>query len=79
LKLIAQKPLRYAGVSLNVGDEFEASAKDAKVLKLIRKATAAPVAPVEAAPVAEHAPDDKPKRGRPKKVAANEDEDPSED
>lgn len=42
MKLIATKPLLYAGQSLNVGDEFEASEKDAKLLKAIRKAEDAP-------------------------------------
>lgn len=44
LKLIAQKALRYAGRSLVAGDEFEASVKDARLLKAIRKAVDAPVA-----------------------------------
>lgn len=43
LKLVALKPLRYAGKSLLSGDEFEASAKDARLLKAIRKAADAPV------------------------------------
>ena len=47
MKLIASKPLLYAGQSLNVGDEFEASEKDAKILKAIRKAEDAPVAPAK--------------------------------
>ena len=42
--LVATKPLLYAGQSLNVGDEFEASEKDAKILKAIRKAEDAPEA-----------------------------------
>jgi len=45
LKLIALKPLRYAGKSLLSGDEFEASAKDAKLLKAIRKAEEAAFEP----------------------------------
>ncbi|MGY6251604.1 DUF7210 family protein [Bosea thiooxidans] len=72
MKLIATKPLLYAGQSLNVGDEFEASEKDAKLLKAIRKAEDAPEVAVEAAPAVVAVTDDKPKRGRPKKVA-NED------
>lgn len=72
--LVATKPLLYAGQSLNVGDEFEASEKDAKILKAIRRAEDAPEVAVEAALVVEPVPDDKPKRGRPKKVATNEDD-----
>lgn len=80
MKLIATKPLLYAGQSLNVGDEFEASEKDAKLLKAIRKAEDAPVVYELVAPERDSMDDThKPKRGRPKKVAANEDEDPSED
>lgn len=41
--LIAKKSLRYAGRSLVAGDKFEASAKDAKLLKAIGKAADAPV------------------------------------
>lgn len=41
-KLQATRELRYAGVTLKPGDIFEASDKDAKVLKLIKKATVAP-------------------------------------
>lgn len=54
LKLIAKKSLRYAGKSFVPGDEFEASAKDARILKAIRKAddavaadTVTPDEPVE--------------------------------
>lgn len=50
MKLIALKPLRYAGKSLLSGDEFEASAKDAKLLKAIRKAADAPVKEPEPEP-----------------------------
>lgn len=42
MKLIAKKPLRYAGRSLVSGDEFEALAKDARLLKAIGKAADAP-------------------------------------
>lgn len=42
LKLIAKKPLRYAGRSLVAGDEFEASRMDARLLKAIGKAVDAP-------------------------------------
>lgn len=48
MKLTATKALRYAGRSLVAGDDFEASAKDARLLKAIGKAKDAPV---EYAPV----------------------------
>lgn len=73
MKLIAQKPLRYAGVSLNVGDEFEASDKDAGLLKVIGKAKDAPAVydPVE--PRREIQDDThKPRRGRHRKADAVE-------
>lgn len=38
MKLVAAKELRYAGRSLKAGESFEASEKDAKVLKAIGKA-----------------------------------------
>lgn len=38
MDLIAKKSLRYAGRSLVPGDKFEASAKDARLLKAIGKA-----------------------------------------
>lgn len=38
LKITAIKDLRYAGVSLVTGDDFEASDKDARILKAIGKA-----------------------------------------
>lgn len=38
LKLKATKPFRYASRALAVGDEFEASSRDARVLHAIRKA-----------------------------------------
>lgn len=49
MKLIAIKPLRYAGRSLLPDEEFEASAKDARLLKAIGKAADAsmPLATVE--------------------------------
>lgn len=43
MELIAKKSLRYAGRSLVEGDKFEASAKDARLLKAIGKAADAPV------------------------------------
>lgn len=42
MELIAKKNLRYAGQSLIEGDKFEASAKDARLLKAIGKAVDAP-------------------------------------
>jgi hypothetical protein len=42
MKLIATKSMRFAGRSLNVGDEFEASEKNGKLLKAIKKADEAP-------------------------------------
>ncbi|WP_313666106.1 hypothetical protein [Shinella sp.] len=42
MELIAKKSLRYAGRSLVEGDKFEASAKDARLLKAIGKAVDAP-------------------------------------
>jgi hypothetical protein len=38
LKLKATKPFRYASRALAVGDEFEATSRDARVLHAIRKA-----------------------------------------
>lgn len=38
LKLKATKPFRYASRALAVGDQFEASSRDARVLTAIRKA-----------------------------------------
>lgn len=38
MKIVAKKALRYAGRSLVPGDEFEASSKDARLLKAIGKA-----------------------------------------
>lgn len=43
MELIAQKSLRYAGRSLVAGDKFEASDRDARLLKAIGKAADAPV------------------------------------
>lgn len=48
MKLSATKSLRYAGKDLHVGDEFEATDRDGRVLKAIGKA--ADVVPAEAAP-----------------------------
>jgi hypothetical protein len=42
MKLIATKSMRFAGRSLNIGDEFEASEKNGKLLKAIKKADDAP-------------------------------------
>lgn len=50
MKLIALKSLRYAGVSLQPDEEFEATAKDARLLKAIGKAADAPVETVKAEP-----------------------------
>lgn len=50
MKLIALKPLRYAGKSLLPNFEFEASGKDARLLKAIGKAADAPVETVKAEP-----------------------------
>jgi hypothetical protein len=44
MKLIATRELRYGGRNLVAGDAFDASDKDAKILKAIRKAEAAPTA-----------------------------------
>lgn len=38
MKLIAKRDLRYGGRDLKVGDEFEASTRDGKILRAIRKA-----------------------------------------
>ena len=38
MELIAKKSLRYAGQSLEVGDKFEASEKDARLLKAVGRA-----------------------------------------
>lgn len=38
MELIAKKSLRYAGQSLEVGDKFEASEKDARILKAVGRA-----------------------------------------
>lgn len=56
MQLIALKLLRYAGKSLLSGDEFEASVKDARLLKAIKKAADAPVEVVEPEPPKELAP-----------------------
>lgn len=42
MKLIAKKSFRYNTRELNAGDAFDASDKDARVLKAIRKAEDAP-------------------------------------
>ncbi len=39
MRLIAKKGLRYGGRDLNAGDEFDASTRDGKILKAIRKAS----------------------------------------
>lgn len=44
-KLQATTELRYAGKTVRPGDQFDASEKDAKILKAIRKAIDAPVVP----------------------------------
>jgi hypothetical protein len=41
MKLIAKKAMRYSTRSMRAGEEFEASAKDGKLLVLIGKATIA--------------------------------------
>jgi hypothetical protein len=41
--VVKQRELRYAGKTMYQGDEFEASEKDAKILKMINKASDAPV------------------------------------
>lgn len=51
--LVASKPLRYGGRSLEAGDPFDASPRDARILKAIRKAADAPVEDVEAKQAAE--------------------------
>jgi len=38
VKLVALKPMRYAGRALVAGDEFEASEKDGILLKRIKRA-----------------------------------------
>src|SRR5690606_20235274 len=50
LKLIAKKGFRYAGRSLVPGDEFEASAKDARLLKAIKRASDLPESVRDGAP-----------------------------
>lgn len=50
MKLIAIKALRYAGMSLLPEEEFEASAKDARLLKAIGKAADAPEPPATVEP-----------------------------
>ena len=42
MKLIATKSMRFAGQSLNPGDSFEASERNARLLKAIGKADDAP-------------------------------------
>ena len=51
--LVASKPLRYGGRSLEVGDTFDASPRDARILKAIRKAADAPAEDIEAKEAAE--------------------------
>ena len=41
-ELIATRAYRYGGRALQPGDPFEASSRDARLLKAIRKAKAAP-------------------------------------
>lgn len=50
MKLIATKSMRFAGRSLKVGDEFEASDRNGRLLKAIQKAEDA------AAPISDEAP-----------------------
>jgi len=45
MKLVALKGMRYAGRALVAGDEFEASDKDANLLRRIKKARDATTAP----------------------------------
>jgi hypothetical protein len=53
-KMIATKAMRYGGKRLGAGDEFEAAAKDAKILAGIRKAKYATAVPeIETKPVEE--------------------------
>ena len=59
VKLIAIKEVRYAGVSRVPGTrtaEFDASEKDAKVLRAVKKAIDAPAKAVTAAAVAQPEP-----------------------
>lgn len=51
MKLIATKSMLFGGRSLNVGDEFEASDRNGRLLKAIRKAKD-PDDPIEAVPLA---------------------------
>lgn len=51
MKLIATKSMLFGGRSLNIGDEFEASDRNGRLLKAIRKAKD-PDEPVKAAPPA---------------------------
>lgn len=52
MKLVATRDMRYAQRKVRKGEEFEAPDRDAKILKLIKKAVDAP--PIPAAPVVAH-------------------------
>lgn len=45
--VVTAKELRYGGRQMRAGDEFEASDKDARTLKAVRKAADAPPAQVK--------------------------------
>ena len=61
MKMIALKTLRYGTRSLRAGDEFDASPRDAKLLKVIGKAELPPPTP---------APKLRPVRAKPAEPAA---------
>ncbi len=58
VRLVARKDFRYGGIERKQGDEFEASTRDGKVLKAIRKAD-----PIQTA-AADEAATRAPRRGR---------------
>lgn len=83
IQLVAIKAGRYAGKSLAVGDAFEASAKDARILKAVGKAEDAQpkseqsdaepgsVQPAAAPEAAKDAPAQPGKKGAPQERAYN--------
>lgn len=71
-QLVAVKATRYAGQSIAAGETFEATAKDARLLRAIGKAKDVPIEPVtevastQAAPVPEAAAKAQPEQKEPK-------------
>jgi hypothetical protein len=77
VKLIARRPLVYAGRRVAMGETFEASPSDARLLVAVRSATLSAAdtdagAPTEGASDAPAPP--KRKRGRPRKVQGDDHE-----